>query len=204
MARIIEPKDTTALEKILFKDSLLQVLPFSEVQNFDEMELLNVMFKHGIYVLPTQELIDFLKTEIKGVAIEIGCGLGAIGRALNILITDSLLQTQPEIKAYYEALGQPVINYPDDVIQITADQALKRYKPNTVIGAYITHKYNGVDGNAFGVNEQNILLGRKYINIGNDNVHSSKPITKYLHETFRFDWLVTRSEKSKNHIKIWK
>jgi cephalosporin hydroxylase len=155
-------------------------------------------------VLPTEELIDFLHYQLTYPAIEIGAGTGAIARALKIPATDSHMQERPEIKAYYESMGQPVIKYPIDVIKMDAETALKHYKPNTVVGAYITHKYNGVSGNMYGVVEGKILAAKcKYILIGNDTIHHDKPILKYDHKTLRFDWLVTRSQKEFNYIKIW-
>lgn len=201
---ILPRLDTTDIERVLFKDGLLQVLPYEKIKQFDRNTLLNFMHKYGIYVLPTQELIDFLKTEIVGYAIEIGCGLGAIGRALEIPRTDSKLQDEPAIQLIYRQMGQPTMIYPADVIKMDALYALKHYTPQTVIGAYITHKYNGISGNMFGVQEAELLKKhRKYINIGNDNVHHDKPILKFPHRTLRFEWIVTRSEPTKNFIKIW-
>jgi len=203
-AKMLPRLDPIEAENILFKDGELQVLPYEVIKAIDRTLILVLMHKHGIYVLPTQELIDFLKTEIIGNAIEIGCGLGAIGRTLGIPFTDSKMQLLPEIKAYYEAMGQPTINYPSDVIQMDALYAVKYYNPKTIIGAYITHKYNGIDGNMYGVIEGELLKKhRKYINVGNDKIHHGKPILKYPHRTLRFDWLVTRSEPDKNFIKIW-
>ena len=101
-------------------------------------------------------------------------------------------------------MGQAVIDYPADVIKMEAIAAIKHYNPATVIGAYITHKFNGKCGNMYGPVEGKILAaGCKYINIGNDKVHADKPIMKHPHQVYRFDWLVTRSEKKLNYIKIW-
>lgn len=202
--RIIEKADITQAEDLLLENGILQVRPYAQIQNLDPTVILNFILRYGIYVLPTAELVDFLKTEIRGKAIEIGCGHGALGRALSIPITDSYLQETPEIKMYYQLMGQPTVPYPRDVEKLNAEQAMKKYRPDTVIGAYITHKYNGKTGNMYGVVEGKILsAGCKYINIGNDKVHADKPILKYPHRILRFDWLVTRSEKSLNHIKIW-
>jgi hypothetical protein len=201
---VINRRNTWELENLLIKDGILQVLSYEIIKDFDQEVLLNFELKYGIYVLPTLELIDFLRGEIVGDAIEIGAGMGAIGRSLGIPITDSYLQTVPEIKFYYEQMGNPVITYPADVEKLSAESAIRKYNPDTVIAAYVTHKYNGTTGNMYGVVEGKILAkGCKYISIGNDNVHMDKPILKYPHRVMRFDWLETRSEKSKNHVKIW-
>lgn len=203
-AKLLPRLDPIDAENILFKDGELQVLPYEVIKAIDRTVILVLMHKHGIYVLPTQELIDFLRTEIIGDAIEIGCGLGAIGKALKIPCTDSKMQLLPEIKFYYDQMGQPTIKYPSHVVKMDALYAIKYYNPKTIIGAYITHKYNGVDGNMYGVIEGELIKRkRKYINIGNDKIHYNKPILKSPHRTLRFEWLVTRSEPDCNFIKIW-
>lgn len=164
---------------------------------------------HGIYILPTEELINWLKENISGSAIEIGAGNGAISRALKIPITDSRLQEQEEIKKIYSAMGQPVIIYPDDVEKLDADEAVKKYNPDTVIGAFITHKYRDdrpeIGGNQYGVEEESILDAvKKYINIGNLITHGMKPILKMKHEQYFFDWIITRAVDQKmNRIFVW-
>lgn len=207
-ATIITPCDLTALTKeVIDANGLLKVMPYSFYQSIDQNELKYFMHQQAIYVLPTTELIEWLKTEIVGTAIEIGAGHGAISRALGIPITDSRMQERPEIKMYYLMNRQPVINYADDIEKLDAEQAVNKYKPDTVIGAFITHKYNSVvnNGNAFGVEEELLLRSvKKYINIGNLQTHKDKPILKLKHQSLYFDWLVTRAvNKEDNRIFIF-
>lgn len=166
------------------------------------------MHQHGIYVLPTLELIVWLRLKITGFAIEIGAGNGAIGRILKIPITDSKLQNKREVRIMYEMMGQPPIIYPSDLEELDALAAIEKYKPDTVIGAFITHKYVDeiIEGNFWGVEEEKILKAvKKYINIGNLITHAKKPILKFEHEEHFFPWLITRSvDQSKNRIFIWK
>src|ERR1035437_1149875 len=196
-AQQIYPCDLSVLnEKILDKDGKLIIKSYEFYREVDKNELKYFMLKNGIYVLPTSELIDWLKQNILPNAIEIGAGNGAIGRALGIPTTDSLLQTDPIIRLYYESMGQPVMDYPSDIEKLDAEQAISKYKPDCVVGAFITHKYKESigSGNAFGVEEENILSKvQKYINIGNLITHREKPILKLPHVREHFYWLITRS-----------
>lgn len=169
----------------------------------DENEMRYFMLQNGIYVMPTTELIDWLKENIIGNAIEIGAGNGAIARALGVPITDSMMQQRPEIKLMYQLSGQPVIEYPNDVEKLDAVRAIIKYKPDTVIGAFITHKYDKMvgDGNMWGIQEEIILEKvKRYINIGNKITHHNKPILKSPHEEYKFDWLVTRAVNQSENV----
>lgn len=165
--------------------------------------------KNGIYGLPTDELINWLKTQIVGKTIEIGAGNGAIGRSLNIPITDSYLMNNLGIAAIYALQGQPITSYPDDVIKLDAIEAIDKYNPETVIGCWVTHKYREDEhsrgGNMFGIEEDYILSKvKKYIVIGNDAVHSTKRILKYKHNEYKFPWLYSRSMNTTgNTIYMW-
>lgn len=206
----IERCDLSELEKeVLTSDKKLVVKPYSFWKDIDRNTVSYFMLQHGIYTMPTVELIEWLRANIIGNAIEIGAGNGAIARSLNIPITDSKLQEEPAIKGYYLSVGQPIIEYHSDVEKLEAIEAIKKYKPDTVIGSFITHKWkehmgNG-DGNMFGVDEHKILKSvKRYINIGNLVTHKAKPILKQKHEELYFDWLVTRSvNQSENRIFIW-
>jgi len=160
----------------------------------------------GIYCLPTVELIEWLRLHvILGETIEIGSGNGAIGRALDIPTTDACLMRRPDIMLYYSMTGQPVTNYPEDIIELDAIAAIDAYKPSVVIGSWITHKYDEKQhhrgGNAFGVDEF-IVINRvnKYIMIGNEIVHALKPALELPHKEYKFPWLFSRSLKYENNI----
>ncbi len=205
--QLISKCDLSGLEKEVMPDGKLLVMPANFWKKRKQNEINYFIYQHGIYVLPTTELIDWLKENIIGSAIEIGAGNGSISRALNIPITDSRMQEREDIKLIYQMNGQPVIKYPADVEKLDADEALEKYKPETVIGAFVTHKYTEAagNGNMYGVEEENILKAvKRYINIGNLTTHNTKPILKLRHEEIYFDWLITRSvNQSDNRIFIW-
>lgn len=194
----IERCDLTDLEsQVLDSEKKLIIKPYSFWKNRDMNERRYFMYVHGIYVLPTTELIEWLRTMIIGNAIEIGAGHGAIARSLNIPITDSRMQELPEVKFMYQMGGQPPIVYHNDIEKLDAIEAVEKYKPDTVIGAFITHKYDEKigSGNMYGVDELKMIkkIKRRYINIGNKHTHRDKPLLKLPHTEYQFDWLITRS-----------
>ncbi len=206
--QIITPCDLSRLEAECMPDGVLRAMPFAYYSDFSGNELKYLMWKHGIYVLPTTELIEWLSKNITGTAIEIGAGLGAIARGLGIPATDSKLQESDLAKFMYGMTNQPTIKYGSDIEKLDAEQAIFKYSPDTVIGAFITHKYEArmENGNQFGVKEEDILKACvKYINIGNLVTHKDKPILKIDHEEYKFPWLFTRAgHQDMNRIFVWK
>jgi hypothetical protein len=168
--------------------------------------------KNAVYVFPTTELIVWLKDKIAGrKAIEICAGHGSIGRALDIISTDSFMQTMPEVQAYYRLINAPTTNPPSDVYRFEANEAVDTLKPKVVVGGYVTQLYQegdaeGIGSSIYGVNELDLVSKiQTYIMIGNEKTHGDKRIFgKYPHEKYKFDWLVTRSiDPSLNCIYIW-
>jgi len=201
----IKEENISSLENQVFENGKLKVMSIAFYNSISLNARRYFMWKHGIYVLPTQELIDWLRENITGNAIEIGAGVGSIARALEIPITDSRMQERPEIKFYYNMSGQPTIAYPNDVEKLNYEEAIIKYKPKTVIGCFITNKYEEKigSGNALGVQEEYILENvSRYINIGNLETHKHKPILKRNPEGFNFDWLFTRSANQELN-RIW-
>src|ERR1035438_3683580 len=66
---------------------------------------------------------------------------GNLGRFLNIPMTDAMIQRKPEIAAYYKMIGQPTINYPQEVDHLEAMDAVRRYHPWTVVASWVTQLY---------------------------------------------------------------
>lgn len=212
-ASFLYDTDISHINKQAFENGLLKVMPSSFYKSLDENSLKLFMLNHGIYVIPTTELIDWLKENIYKTeniyetAIEIGAGLGTIARALQIPITDSRMQEFPDVKLIYNMGGQPTIKYPSDVEKLDYKEAIEKYKPKTVIGCFITHKHkSGMStGNMYGVEEEYILKNvQRYINIGNLQTHKDKPILKEKSTEYNFDWLITRSHnQSLNRIWVY-
>lgn len=210
---VLNKVDITYLEELLFDaEGCLRVLPYNDLKDIPQEHLSVFCVYNGIYTLPTQELVDFLSEEIgeaQDRTVEIGAGNGVLGRALGIKSTDNLMQLTPDIKAYYESLGQAIVSYGDNVEKLDAMQAVKKYSPEIVIAAWVTHKYNAREhwrgGNAMGVDENTLLKKvKKYIMVGNVSVHGKKPILSLPHRTILAPWILSRSVSSdQNLIYIW-
>lgn len=170
------------------------------------------MHYKAVYGVPTQELVQFLKEEIGNLsAIEIGSGCTGLGRFLSIKMTDAKIQDK-QAALYYAVMNQPTIKYPDDVEAIEALDAIEVYKPNVVIGSWITRwidpskplPEDGFGGNMYGVKED-ILISKvdKYIHIGSEAIHSYKLKLKPT-RILKPDWLVSRGSVRKDDvIYIW-
>lgn len=206
---VLEPCNISSLEKEVFADGLLQVKPSSFYESISSNEMRYLCFVHGIYNLPTVELVEWLHEKIGGrKAIEIGAGHGALGRALGIPITDSRLQDDPGVQAYYQMIGgQPTVKYPSDITKLDALSAVEHFSPEIVIGAWCTHLYREDEpwrhGNMRGVNED-LLLEKvhTYIHIGNTTIHDKKRILNKPHQTFREPKLYGRASLPENNL-IW-
>lgn len=212
---IINNQDISYLDKILLNEKGLLIVKDAKIyKNIPIDHLALFGHNHGLYCFPTTELIDWILNLTffdKSKAIEIGAGQGALGRALGITLTDSKLQNRPKIKAAYEIAKQPTIKYPPDVKRKAALKAIEKYKPEIIVGSWITHKYDETGwkplngGNLYGVTEEDILEKVKYyIFVGNFRVHKYKPIMSIPHTTYQYDWLYSRSmHREDDFIAIW-
>jgi hypothetical protein len=208
---ILPNENVDYLDDLLLDNGFLQVRPAAVLSAIPQVHLSIWGNKRGVYCLPTVELIDWLRDRIAGrTAIEICSGNGAIGRALGIPRTDSYNQTTPQMLAYYRLYNQTPIFPPDDVQKFEANEAVDHFKPEVVIGSYVTQKYipsdEGVVGSSlFGVDEIALVPKVKtYITIGNESSHGDKRICQRAHKVFRFPWLFTRTmEPEGNGIYVW-
>lgn len=201
-------EDITSLENILLDNyGQLRVVPYQNIQNFSQNQVSLFCLKHAVYQIITQELVDFLKKEIKGfLSIEIGSGNGCLAKALGIPATDNFLQERKEIKRIYHNAGQPTIRYGSEVKKQDALTAIKLHKANCAVGSWVTHKYKPrlQDGNKFGVDE--MILAKKlekYIFIGNSETHKNKELLRFCSPAaIKREWLVSRSMRRENNV-IW-
>ena len=98
-------------------------------------------------------------------------------------------------------MGQKPIFPPEDVKKFEASEAVGYYKPQVVLGSYITQKFQEGDSEAkigsslYGVDELSIMPQiETYIAVGNTKTHGDKRLLKkYPHEVYRFPWIYTRS-----------
>ncbi|MCP4392672.1 MAG: hypothetical protein GY804_00100 [Alphaproteobacteria bacterium] len=211
-ANLLTKVDLTEIEsKVLDELGQIKVVDAAVYQQFSQNHITQLALKHGLYCLPTTELIAWLKERIGSrKAIEVGAGCGIVGRSLGIKMTDNFQQLMPKYKQAYEAMQQPIVNYGSDVLKCDALSAIKRFKPEVVIGCWVTHLYNPSQherkGNEMGINEQKVVKRvQEYIVIGNSTVHNLKPIMELPHEEIYPDWLYSRGQSAEtNCIYSWR
>lgn len=168
--------------------------------------------KNARYGLPNIETVEWIKQRIGGrSAIEIGAGSGDLCRHLGIRGTDSKLQANNEMAmALYQLAGQPMIQYPEWVVQSEALDAVRYYQPEVVVASWVTNwvdpdKFTG-PGCMYGVHEDQILAaGCEYIFIGNLETHKHKPLLKVPHEIHRLPFLRSRATHAAVNVAlIWR
>lgn len=187
-----------------------RIMPAAYYRNTTPTERAAFGHYHGVYGLPTTELVDWLRAEIDGrSAIEIGAGHGALAAALDIPATDSKQQADPAIALLYAATGQPPVTYGQNVEQLDAAAAIAQYRPQVVIASWVTHKWlearSEAGGNMFGVDEDAVIDAcETYIFIGNTNVHRDKSIWTRKFARIEPDWLFSRAiNGSPEFIAVW-
>jgi len=198
--------------KLLDSNDHLKILPASAYDAIPQHELRLFCHFYARYGLPTKEMVEWLKKHIgKKSAIEIGAGHGDLGRALGIPMTDNYCQTWPDVKEFYEAAEQPVIAYGEDVERLDALEAAQKYKPDIIIGQWVTHWIDPAlsvpvgGGSMYGVKEDLLLKECKtYIVLGNKNIHGHKPILKQKHAELKLPFIRSRASSPKeNVVYVW-
>lgn len=182
------------------------VHPAEYWRQFTQPEIMNFCVQHGIYCIPTVELVEWLRGEIGDQrAIEIGSGNGVLAEALGIPATDNMMQTWPDISALYRAAQQQTITYGKNVRTLSAAEAVRGLEPDIVIAAWVTQLFDPRrGGNMYGVAEELIVQAARYCFVGNLRVHKDKTILEMPHREHRFPWLVSRAiDPSLNFIGVW-
>lgn len=209
---VANPSSVKDLSPLLLDEKgKLRPVPASVLAETTVVERALFGMRHAVYGLLTNELLGYLK-EVLGnkSAIEVGAGHGQLARYLGIPATDNRQQEWPEVAAYYRLMGQPVIQYGDNVERIDAISAAKKYQPDIVVGSWITHRYDPLrheaGGNQDGVDEQELLNHcGAYLFVGNREVHKHKAIWTEPHEIIEPSWLYSRAHNgSPDFIAIWK
>lgn len=211
---IVNPGDVSYLDDLLLDDrKLLKAIPAKDLAPIPHDHLLTWATDHGVYQFVTTELIDFLQNEISGCSsLEICAGHGTIARTLNIVGTDSYHHCRPETKLYYQLVGQQITEPPPEIMKFDANAAVDFFKPEVVIGAFVSQHitdeeyFSGkVNGAVTGTKEINFVSKvKKYINIGNANTHRGKKIYALPHKELYFDWLYSKAFDQKlNRVWVW-
>lgn len=204
----MKDSDVSYVENELMEDGKLVPRPSKIIGQIHQNDLALWCYRKGFYCIPSTELIDWLKDKIGDQrAIEIGAGHGAIGRSLGIPITDYKAMEIPEVAQYYKNLGQPVTKYPEDIEKLEALDAVRKYQPDVVIGAWITQKWKPEydHGSVYGVDDELLIRSVKtYIHIGNQSVHGKKKANKIPHTTYSLPFLFSRSMNTMGDtITVW-
>jgi hypothetical protein len=188
----------------------LKIMPASFYQQTTVAERCKLCVRHGLYCLPTEELVQYLRDFIGARrAIEIGAGNGVLAKALGIPATDNRMQEMPHYRKKYEALQQQPVRYGDNVERLDASVAVKRYQPKVVIGAWVTHRYDpkrhAAGGNEMGIVEEAIIKAcDTYVMIGNESVHRAKSIWSLPHDIDYPSWLYSRAYNgTRDFIATW-
>jgi hypothetical protein len=209
-AKVIDLGGRDLAAQVIEKGGRPKIMPASFYHETTLDERLILCQQNALYCLPTVELIEHLRGVIAGRrAIEIGAGSGAISAALRIRATDNRMQENPEIAAHYRAMGQPVIQYGRQVENLAAYDAVRKYKPEVVVAAWVTHKYredrHDAGGNMYGVDEEDIIRNcDTYVFVGNQNVHKGKSIWSLPHTIIQPDWLFSRaSSGTPDFVAVW-
>lgn len=209
----VTKEQAEALDSVLLDENQrVKLLPATEYAKLDRDVLRAWCGIRARYVLPTTELVEWLKQEIGSkTALEIGAGQGDLGRLLGIPMTDSYQQVNdPATVAYFKLLspmGTMPTHPPPDVAMEDGEQAVRQRKPQVVIAAYVTEKHvRGRDrGNYKGIRYDHIIERcEKFILIGSLPIHGKNCASKLKHQELHFPWLVTRTpDQAMSRIWLW-
>lgn len=197
-------------------DGRLRLLPASAFLSEDPAALRYWLHWQARYLLPTSEMVDWLQEQIGGrLALEICSGNGDLAHLLGIRGSDSGQQSRRlAASSFYAQAQQPPTRPTPDVHPLEAIQAINRFHPEVVVGAWVTRKFivgqdtEGVSlANIYGPVEETVI-GRvqTYIHIGADHIHGTKTALSLPHEVYRFPWIVSRANyvnPAANVIYVW-
>ena len=195
--------------QLLDESGRLKLLPASVYLAIDPLYLRAWCALNAYYTLPTVELVAWLAERIKGKrALEIGAGNGSLGRFLGIPMTDSYQQVDDSFTtAYFRANGLKPTKPAPDVEKEDGENAVRRRKPQVVIAAYVTEKWNDKkgQGNYLGVRYPYVIdRCETFILIGNLKTHGDNRAKRLPHEEHFFPWIITRAQyPSLNRILVW-
>lgn len=197
---------------VIDEEGLPSIMPAAFYEQTTIKERYWLGHRYGLYLLPTVELCGWLGEHIGSrKAIEIGAGNGRLADWLGIPATDSKLQEDPAmVRLYGELGGQAPVRYGPNVEKLEAKKAVRRYWPDVVIGAWVTHKYNPrrhlLGGNQFGPDMSWILDHiDEYVLIGNEEVHAKNPLWDLPHGIQYLPFIYSRAVNgSRGFVAVWK
>lgn len=208
----IDSNKVIDIERLLYSSvsNSPKVVDYADIKPYVGTPELSIWAKaRGIHTIVTTELLQFLKAEIgEQTAIEIGAGRGIVGKELGIPQTDShLIDSNPEVRVYYSLMNECVTPLPSHVLKFEANAAVDHFKPDVVVGCWITEFSNVPQPNTsgYGVDEARLFSKvKKYIVVGNQQTHGQKTLLKRKHRAYHFPWIVSRSiYPNEEMIYIW-
>lgn len=173
--------------EVLGPDGRLRILPAAYWATTTAEERMLFGARNGIYSFPTVELVAHLRAAIDSrSAIEIGAGNGVLADALDIPATDNRTQEKPRDKLLLMLERRQPVPYGPNVIEAHASRAVRLFKPQVVIGCWVSTKYDparpDAGGPIDGIDEDDILANcEEYILVGNEHVHHRKKIWRRQH-----------------------
>lgn len=201
MATLLQELD----ELLLDEQGRFQVVPSSVYEGLDRTELRLWCGMRAIYSLPTTELVEYLRKIIgERTAIEVGSGNGVLGRALGIPMTDSMNQRWPEVAFQIRMMGQVPVQYGEDVLEMNANDAVKHFNPQVVVGAWVTHwidpnrPFPEGGGSMYGLHEELILdhpSVETYMVVGNEHIHRGKTLLRRNPQIIKAPWIHSRAAR---------
>lgn len=216
--RIPKPLDSLAQKSIIVDENIEDIIeqcfageeiiihPFFFYSKYTMNQKWLMMTEKDVYMLLTEELCDFLDKIIgEKSAIEIGAGKGYLGRELGIHITDSYAKRYTYPMQRDQELGISTIVYPKDVEKLDAIKSVTKYHPHTVLSSFLVSERSYPDGKKYGVNKKELLkMCKRYIHIGNLDLHGDDPILNILHTEIEFPYLITKKmNPDTDRIFIW-
>ncbi len=213
-SEVMEIVDTTYIDRLFMDGEFIRLRPAAEFRAIPTLHLRQWAQRKSRYTIVTAELVEWLRKAIRGrSAIEIGAGQGDIGRHLGIPTTDSYCHQRPDVKAYYAMLKTPTCDPPKEVERLEAMEAVAKYRPQVVIGSWITQKsiptdhLNAVYSNDYGPDHLEIMAAESvecFIMVGNKRVHDGLRALAVQHREFAPPWLVSKArDQDNNRIWVW-
>ncbi len=196
--------------EVLGGDGRLRVLPAAYWAGTTMQERALFGHRHGVYGFPTVELVDHLAGVIGDrTAIEIGAGHGVLAEALGIVATDSHQQAKSPYREHYARIGHPPVRYGPNVVDCHASRAVRRYRPQVVIGCWVTWKYDrarhDAGGNEAGVDELDVLRHcETYVMVGDEVNHAGSRLWSLPHQVQYPPFVYSRSSSgAREFVAVW-
>jgi hypothetical protein len=199
--------DAALLDRPTNRIKLQSASAYSEIARQD---LQTWMQYRNRYVLPTVELVDWLKTKIDGRrVIEIGADYSDLAYHLGIRAIGShaMLYTSEHAAPLFP--GQiPTLVISSDVHQMDAMQAILELRPEVVIGVWIPDKFADKFGgkSKYAPNDYQMIQNVEYIHIGCESIHGRSTLLGFPHETIKTPGIVSRTSVNPpdDVIHVWK